>query len=70
MKTEENPFSDGRQEIMSPHIEYCIGKCPGLYTIFFKTSTCLCFITQLIRCLGYETLDFFHCYAPTVLWCL
>jgi len=27
------------QENDFPHIEWCIGKYPGLYTLFFKTST-------------------------------
>ena len=34
------------------HIEWCIGKCPGLYTIIFKTFTwylSLCIILQLFR---------------------
>jgi len=27
------------KNIISPHIEWRIGKCPGLCTFFFKTST-------------------------------
>jgi len=34
------------KKIISPHIERCIGKCPGLCTIFFKTSTWL----QMFTC--------------------
>ena len=26
--------------ISEPQIEWCIGKCPGFCTIFFKTSNC------------------------------
>jgi len=48
--------------MISPHIEWCIGKCPGLCTIFAKTSTWYLKLTldrAVILIFG-DTLDFFY----------
>ena len=64
MKTEVNPFS------VPWNIEWCIEKCPGLCTFFFKTST------LYLKFMHYHAViyifggyfRFFHlCYAQTVL---
>ena len=39
MKTELNYCSSHGHDNDLPHIEWCIGKRPGLCTIFFKTIT-------------------------------
>jgi len=40
MKTEANScFGPMDKIIICPHIKWCIEKCPGLCTMFFKTST-------------------------------
>ena len=40
MSAEVNPFfCPIDKKAISPHIEWCFGKCPGLCTIVFKTST-------------------------------
>ena len=38
MNTEVNPYSITWTKMMSPLKEWWIGKPPGLFTIFFKTS--------------------------------
>ena len=40
IKTEVNLFMYYGQEKNFPSFEVCIGQCPGLCTLFFKTSTC------------------------------
>jgi len=40
MKIEVNPFFRSMdKKMISPHSEWCIGKYPGLCTVFLKTST-------------------------------
>jgi len=52
-----------------PHIEWCIGKCPGLCTIFFKTFTWYLksMLYHAVIYIVLDTLDFFYFYAQTVL---
>jgi len=66
MKTEVNPFSVPIDKtIISPHFEWCIGKCPGLCTAVFKMHM-VPKIEALSRsysdCL--ETLDFCFIFMP------
>jgi len=53
----ESFFCPMDKKLISPHIEWCIGKCPGLCTIFFETSTLVPKVYALSRsyldCLGY-----------------
>ena len=50
MITEVNPFFCPLDKKMtSPRIEWCIGKCPGLCTLFFKTSTWYLMVYALSR---------------------
>ena len=37
--SDESFFCPIDKIMISPHIEWCIGKCPGLCTVFFKTIT-------------------------------
>ena len=39
MKTEVNPFCPMYKKMISPYIEWCIRKCPGLSRFLFKTNT-------------------------------
>ena len=65
------------KNVVSPDIESCIGKCPGLRIIFFKTSkyylqyyyafSCSCFYFWDIILVDYVHL--FMTKAQTVLFC-
>ena len=39
IQTAINPVLSHCKRMISPYIEWCIGKCPGLSTLFFKTNT-------------------------------
>ena len=45
------------KKMLSPHTEWCIGKCPGLCTLFLKTSTWylkfMLYHAVFLDCLGY-----------------
>jgi len=55
--------------MISPHIKWCIGKCPGVCTIIFKTFTWYLIFFALshsyLDCLGHYRFVF-HFYAQTV----
>jgi len=70
MKTGVNPFfCPMDKKKISPHIEWCIGKCRGLRTLFFKTSTCQVLeVYALSRVFVFLGIHFFNFYAQTVLW--
>ena len=58
MKTKVNPFfCPMDKKMISPHIDWGIGKCPGLCTIIFKTSTWylkfMLYYAVIKICLGY-----------------
>jgi len=62
----------GGQKMIFPDMEWCIRKCPGLCTVFFKT-TCSKWYLKFMLYLAViqmflDTLDCFHFYAQTVLW--
>ena len=58
------------KKIISPHIEWCIGKCPGFCTIFLKTSTWYLSFFFVTRVSYFSGIRFFllHFYAQTLLW--
>ena len=69
MTTEVNLLPHG-QENDYPHIECCIVNCSGVCTIFFKT--CIRYLKGMLYYAVinsvWDTLDYFHVYAQTVLW--
>ena len=65
MKTELNYCSSHVHDNDLPHIEWCIGKRPGLCTIFFKTITwhLKFMLYHAVIQFFWDTLDFFYFYA-------
>ena len=66
---ENGGFCPMDKKMISPHIEWCIGNCPGLYTIvqiFHMVPKAYALSCSYLDCLG--CLRFvFHFYAQTVL---
>jgi len=60
------------KKMISSYNEWCIGKFPGVCTISFNTSTrylkFMFYHIVIWNC--WDTLDFPHFYAQTVLWWL
>ena len=54
------------KKMVSPYNEGCIGKFPGLCTIFFKTSTQYLkfMLYQIVIWIFWDTLDFFPTFMP------
>jgi len=48
------------KKLILPHFEWCIGKCPGLCTIFFKTFTRYLkfMLYHAVICVVWDTLYF------------
>jgi len=61
MQTEVNPFSapiDKKISFLHTCIEWCIGKCPGLRTIVFKTWYLKFMLNHAVIYIVWDTLDF------------
>jgi len=52
------------KNMISPNIEWCIGKCPGLWTISFKTSTWCKYLQFMLITLLFRLFGLFKMFFP------